>query len=40
MDSCSAEQGDHPEYSLATFGYKTGFESNKKIITSQFWLPN
>jgi hypothetical protein len=37
MDSCGAEQGDHPEYSLATFGYETGYESNKKII-SHFWL--
>jgi hypothetical protein len=37
MDSCGAERGYHPEYSLATFGYKTGYESNKKI-TSHFWL--
>jgi hypothetical protein len=30
-------KGDHPEDSLATFGYKTGYESNKKI-TLHFWL--
>ncbi len=49
MDSCGAERGDHPEYSLATFGYKTGYvtllhifgyrlEANREIFPYYFQI--